>query len=150
VWKFGTAFLLLTAVVSGGCTRTGPSTPTPATNPVNAGDASADLRWARDVVEAFFTAVRDTQYSDADNLFVRGEDYGNRIRQMGVRSWLIKSEAMAPDKNEASFRGTYVGSDTDVAGKTKEYEFLIRVVKQQGSGLWRIIFLSDSTWRGQR
>jgi hypothetical protein len=150
VWKFGTAFLLLTAVLSGGCTRTGPSTPTPATDPVKSGDASADLKWTKDLVESFFTAVQDTRYSEAAGLIVNGEHYSNHIKQMGVRSWTIKSQEMAPDKNEASFRGTYVGSDTDAVGKTREYEFLIRVVKQQDSGLWRISFISDSVWRGKR
>lgn len=144
------AMFLSIAIVSGGCGRVDQSTPTSGVASVKAGNASADLKWAKDVVESFFTGVRDTQYSDVAKLIVGGDDYSNRIRQMGVKSWVIQSEEMAPDKNEASFRGTYVGSDTDIVGKTKAYEFLIRVVKQQDSGLWRISFISDSTWRGRR
>jgi hypothetical protein len=150
MWKFTTIIFLLSIVVSGGCGRADQPHPASATNPGKGGDASADLKWAKDIVEAFFTAVRDTEYSESTKLIGGGEDYSNRVRQMGVKSWVIKSEEMAPGKNEASFRGTYVGSDTDVSGKTKEYEFLIRVVKQQDSGLWRINFISDSTWRGRR
>lgn len=150
MWKFTTALVLQIAVASAGCGPTDRSPPAPVTDPGKGGNASADLKWAKDVVEAFFTAVRDGQDAEATKLIVGGDDYSNRVRQMGVKSWLIKSEEMAPYKNEASFRGMYVGSDTDVPGKTKEYEFLIRVVKQQDSGLWRISFLSDSTWRGRR
>jgi hypothetical protein len=150
VWKFTTAVLLLSATASSGCSRTDQSTPAPITNPDKGGDANVDLKWAKDVVDAFFTAVRDTHYSQASALFAAGVGDSNGIRQMGVRSWAITSQEIAPDKNEASFRGTYVGSDTDGPGKTKEYEFLIRVVKLQESGLWRISFFSDSTWRGRR
>src|SRR5206468_724793 len=53
----------------------------------------------------------------------------------GAEAWSVTSEGMAPDKDEALFRGTF-------KGKQGEAPFSLRVVKEKEGGKWRIGFFA--------
>jgi hypothetical protein len=53
---------------------------------------------------------------------------------------MVTSEEMAPDKDEASFRGTF-------KGKKAEAEFSIRVSKEKDGGKWRVCFFTAGEYK---
>ena len=107
-------------ITAAGCSRPEAKEPAPA----NKSDAKADLKWAKEGAEAFLTAVRDEKNDQAALLLsaeltktLLGNDeprfLDSRVASRWYYPWLLaswsfKSEEIAPDKNEASFKGTLV------------------------------------------
>jgi hypothetical protein len=114
----------------------------------------AELKWAKTVVTDFMTAGLRGEHdqlsvmlsadlkkalektSEPDRTFVY-----NRfaVYLKGTKAW-SSSEEIAPDQDEATFRGTCTGEEGQA-------EFTVRVVKEKDSGKWRVHLFSVSPWK---
>jgi hypothetical protein len=141
-------------VGASGCTRSEPKTPSSEPGSANRADSKADLKWAKDGAIDFLTAVKNHKYHQAGLLLSAKmtqtvglrPDIGASIRDeysipWQLSSWSFTSEEMAPDKNEASFRGKLI------SGEKGEAEFVIRLAKEKDNGMWRVNFLSNGDWK---
>ncbi len=114
--------------------------------------AKAELKWAKGIVEDFFTTGSGPEYKQAVTLMsgelkktVNPEDlvYNRLYEKAGT--WTFSSEELSPDGMEAVFRGT-------VLGKKGSYEnhdatFVARVLKDKDSGAWRIHLFAMTDWK---
>lgn len=115
-----------------------------------------ELKWARGIADDFWKALIDREPYEAAGLlspeltqsysaqdihkaagsylasFIEGKD--------GIKSVLISSAEMAPDRSEAIFRGTVSGKLYDSAHPEAKQDFTMRVAKEAG-GRWSIRFL---------
>ena len=113
------------------------------------------MKWAKEISDAFFVAAKNKQARQAALLLsaemrdgLRGTAAGdastslsNTFGNWKLDSWSYNSERLSPEKNEASFQGIL---------KSREYgeaDFVLRVVKEKDTGLWRVSFLSDGAWK---
>jgi hypothetical protein len=107
----------------------------------------AEMKWAKEVATDFLRAGLNRDYSTAETLvtadFKRALKeanltVGDRLRAVvndGAESWVVTSEEMAPDQDEAVVRGTF-------KGKNGEAEFSVRVTKEKEGGKWRVCFFT--------
>jgi hypothetical protein len=111
---------------------------------------SAELKWARGVASDFFEAAFKANLVMAENLIdsslkknfeKRGktelkEWLNNSIAIQNFREPAIATEAIAPDRDEAVFTGTFRAKDRP----KKVLTFTLRVVKEKDSGKWRVSY----------
>ncbi len=107
----------------------------------------AELKWAKGVATDFLDSAFNGNLVQAEGLldsslkrsFARdgdkrvGEWLNNSIAIQGFRAPVIQSEDIAPDLDEASFKGTFQ------SGK-KAFQFSLRVVKDKEGGKWRVSY----------
>jgi hypothetical protein len=112
---------------------------------------AAELRWAKGVARDFLEAAFTGQLEQAESLIdtslkksfaKEGEKrlrewLNNSIGIRGFRAPVFRSEKIAPDRDEASFRGTF-------RDKEKSFAFSLRVVKDKESGKWRVSYFRFS------
>jgi hypothetical protein len=116
---------------------------------------TAKLRWANAVATDFMTAGVRGEYEQATLLLSdelkkaiqnSGEPgptfIGNRfnIALQGAKSWSITTANIAPDYDEAVFRG--IASRDD-----EEAEFTVRVGKEKETGTWRVNLFLAGAWK---
>lgn len=108
---------------------------------------AAELKWAKGVAHDFLEAAFKGNTEMAESLLdstlkktlaKEGEKrvsewLNNRIGIQGFHSPVLASEEIAPDQDEAGFKGTF-------ASKSGPYQFSLRVVKDKESGKWRVSF----------
>jgi hypothetical protein len=109
----------------------------------------AELAWAKETATDFLNAGLWRHYQSAEALATgtyrktleeTGPSSVTHLLSLafgegGAESWSIAQEEIAPDKDEALFRGTF-------RGKKGEAKFVLRVVKETDSGKWRVGFFS--------
>jgi hypothetical protein len=121
-----------------------------AADPVAAEQAAAakkmhELAWAKGVAEDFLEAICGFE-QDQVAVLMSSELRKEIVMQSSLDHWVgrvsradvggsakITEEQIAPDIDEASFRGTLQGSK-------KTADFSTRLVKDKESGKWRVIF----------
>jgi hypothetical protein len=121
------------------------------TLPVFAGEAdskkAAELAWAKGVAEDFLDAAFAGKGEQAQALVDSslksvlakegeqrlGEWLNNSIAIKGFHDPVIRTEAIAPDQDEAAFKGTFQKGQ-------KPMQFSLRVVKDKESGKWRVSY----------
>ncbi len=117
--------------------------------PADGADANekkaAELKWAKGVATDFFDVAFTGKLEQAESLIdsslqmAFAKDGETRLREwlnnsIAIRGFVdpvFQSEEIAPDQDEAFFKGTF---------KTKEkgFQFSLRVVKDKANGKWRI------------
>jgi hypothetical protein len=117
---------------------------------LEAGDEAkkkAELKWAKEVTADFLDAGLTGNYASAEALLTA--DFKKALKEgkesvaslfngpRGAKSWAIGSEEIAPDKDEASFRGAF-------KGEKGEATFSLRVAKEKESGKWRVSFFKSA------
>lgn len=100
---------------------------------------NAGLRGTGFLAEALATAefkktLRETGQNSVTFLVSEVYDMGS------AESWAITSEAIAPDKDEALFRGAF-------RGKKGEATFALRVVKEKDNGKWRVGYFAPDQYK---
>lgn len=104
-----------------------------------------ELSWAKGLATDFLDAAFNFDLEAAENLMdsslktAFAKDGEHRLREWlnnsiaihEFRSPVIASETIAPDQDEASFKGKFTG-------KSRRLQFSLRVVKDKGSGKWRV------------
>jgi thioredoxin-related protein len=111
-----------------------------------------DLKWAKGVAEDFLAAMQKQDGAQAGLLMTKemaaalgvapDKDWNFAIRFAGLNgSSEIAEEEMAPEKDEASFRGRLSGNGN---GKLVQANFTVRVAKDKESGKWRVSFFTFS------
>ena len=106
-----------------------------------------ELKWAKGIVSDFVSA--GARQADDQAVLLLSSDFIKSIKEQKTTpdSYVhsrffnlteakasITSEEMAPDNDEAVFRGT-------LAAEIGEADFTIRVVKEKDSGKWRVNYL---------
>jgi hypothetical protein len=113
---------------------------------------AAELKWAKGVASDFFDAAFKGNVEQAESLLdptlkkTFAKEGENRVREwlnnsigiQGFRSPSFSSEEMAPDADEAAFKGTF-RSDSSF------YHFNLRVAKDKESGKWRVCYFQFNT-----
>jgi hypothetical protein len=113
-----------------------------------------ELKWAKEVASDFLTAGLQHNYASAEALvtadFKKALKEGNtsvtdRLSDAvanggGAESWAMTYEAMAPDQDEALFRGVF-------KAKKGEAGFSVRVAKDHESGKWRVCFFAAGEYK---
>jgi len=106
---------------------------------------ASELKWAKGVATDFLDAAFNSKLEQAESLidsslkkaFAReGESrlrewLNNSIAIQGFRDPVFESEEIAPDQDEASFKGNF-------KAKEKRFQFSLRVIKDKESGKWRV------------
>jgi hypothetical protein len=109
---------------------------------------AAELKWAKGVATDFLDAAFHSNIEQAESLIdsslkktlaKEGETrlrewLNNSIGIQGFHDPVFGSEEIAPDMDEASFKGTFQGK-----GK-KVYAFSLRVIKDKEGGKWRVSY----------
>jgi hypothetical protein len=116
---------------------------------------AAELKWAKEVVTDFMTAGLRGEHNQAvvllsaelkkalestsepDRTFVYNR-FGVYLN--GAKAWSVSKEEIAPDMDEAVFRGTCTGDEGQA-------EFTVRVVKEKDTGKWRVHLFSVGRWK---
>lgn len=117
--------------------------------PAAEGDSkkSSELAWARSVAEDFLNAALAGQGEQAQQLldsslkeaFAKEGEHrlrewlNNSIAIHGYQQPEIRSEAIAPDQDEAVFKGTF-------RKQQQPLQFTLRVVKDKASDKWRVTY----------
>jgi hypothetical protein len=115
---------------------------------------AAELKWAKEVATDFLNAGMQTNYASAEALVAPDfkkvlSDGQTSVTYLlsraasgggGQESWTIASEEIAPDKDEAFFRGTF-------KAKKSEAEFSLRVAKEKEGGKWRVCFFTAGAYK---
>jgi hypothetical protein len=111
----------------------------------------AELKWAKEVATDFLNAGVQSHYQNAETLLTA--DYRKALKEGHVslavqfrdlildgkaEFWSINVAEMAPDKDEALFRGA-------TRGKKGGATFALRVVKEKEGGKWRVAFFATGT-----
>jgi hypothetical protein len=114
----------------------------------DASDKKAEeLQWAKGVATDFLDAAFNGDLEQAESLIdsslkkVFAEEGENRLREwlnnsiavQGFREPAIQSEEIAPDQDEASFKGDFKADET-------QFQFSLRVIKDNESGKWRVSY----------
>jgi len=115
----------------------------------------AELKWAKTLVTDFLSAGTKREYDQATVLLSEelkkalekssepGRTFvSNRfsVYLKGAKDWSITSEDIAPDQDEAVFRGvSSLGQE--------EAPFTVRVVKEKDSGKWRVNLFKVGEWK---
>jgi hypothetical protein len=98
-----------------------------------------ELKWAKGVAIDFLAAMTAGQLEQAEMLLAA--ELRKRVPMVpwlldarfdGLgKSYTITEEQIAPDRDEASFKGV-------LQGEKREAPFSLRVVREKSSGLWRV------------
>jgi hypothetical protein len=124
------------------------------TGPSTVPDKAADLKWAREVAESYLHDAGSDESSRAN----AGQAWTTTAFQERLKgvwgkrylfsTWKIVSESMAPDAQEVIFKGmltargrvTYTDSGNGSVHAMSEtpMTFRLLVVKEAGSGRWRV------------
>ena len=108
---------------------------------------AAELKWAKGVASDFLDAAFKGNLEQAESLIdsslkkTFGKEGEQRLREWlnnsiairGFRAPVFQSEEIAPDQDEASFKGT-------CQGKEQAFQFSLRVVKDKEGSKWRVSF----------
>jgi|GEM_PF-7001086 len=108
---------------------------------------SAELKWAKGVATDFLNAAFNGKIEQAESLIdsslkmafaKEGEKrvrewLNNTIAIQGFHDPAFESEEIAPDRDEASFKGHFKGNE-------KRFQFSLRIVKDKESGKWRVSY----------
>src|SRR5262245_55920277 len=129
--------------------------------PAKSDKAQAELKWAKGVVLDFFNAAKHGQDDErkqatllmtdklkkalSSNSLTPESFISYAFQNNRIASWTIKVEEIAPDVNEAVFRGTFTGKDPG-NGKEIQADFVVRVVKEHEGGKWRINIFTIGNW----
>jgi hypothetical protein len=114
----------------------------------------AELKWAKEVASDFLTAGLQHNYASAEALvtadFRKALKEGNtsvtdRLSDVvasggGAESWVLTYEELAPDRDEALFRGAFKAKKGDAA-------FSVRVAKEKEGGKWRVCFFAAGEYQ---
>ena len=111
----------------------------------------AELKWAKEVVADCFAACKNNDFHTAEALvateYKKTLEKGFRsaheyFAEAGreLESWAITSEEIAPDQDEAFFRGVLKREKGQAA-------FSIRVIKEKESQKWRISFFTRGEYK---
>ena len=106
---------------------------------------AAELKWAKGVATDFLDAAFKGDLEQAESLIdaslkeafaKEGEKrlrewLNNSIAIRGVRAPDFQSAEIAPDQDEASFKGTFHNTE-------KKFEFSLRVVRHKDGNKWRV------------
>jgi hypothetical protein len=115
---------------------------------------AVELKWAKEVAADFLNAGARREYASAEALLTAefkkclkdgNTSAGDRLSGTGLwsaKSWAVEKEEIAPDQNEALFRGK-------LKGDSGEAEFSVRVVKEGDGGKWRVSFFSFGDWKAR-
>jgi hypothetical protein len=114
----------------------------------------AELAWAKEVAADFLSAGLSGNYASAEALAT--PEFKKTLQESGptsvtsllssaaagggAESWSISTEEIAPDKDEAMFRGTF-------RGKKGEAAFSVRVIKEKDGGKWRVGFFAAGPYK---
>ena len=112
---------------------------------------AAELEWAKGVAKDFFEAAFNGHLEQAESLidsslkqaFAKEGDkrlrewLNNSIAIQGFRAPVFVTEAIAPDQDDAAFKGTFQSKFGD---KEKSFQFSLRVLKEKESGKWRVSY----------
>jgi hypothetical protein len=129
-----------------------------ATLPAAAEEArkEVELKWAKETATDFLDAGLQRNYASAETLATA--DFKKTLKEartssitfllstvvnQGAESWSIAREEIAPDMDEAVFRGAF-------RGKSGEATFTVRVVKEKDSGKWRVGFFAAGEFKDRR
>jgi hypothetical protein len=107
----------------------------------------AELKWAKGVAADFLEAAFNGKLEQAESLIDSSlKTAFAREGEKRLREWLnnsiairefhtpvFQSEEIAPDKDEASFKGTF-------KGKEQTFQYSLRVVKDREKGKWRVSY----------
>jgi hypothetical protein len=149
--RVGRICLLLLAMVLGavGCTGTNASAPSGSQAAASDPKKDAELKWAREMAEDFLNDIVAGKWNNAAALTSKSyhnERWGRGFNAIKgemdgtldghkpgqeLTAWTIASQQIAPDQDEASFRGQLTGPQ--YAG-----EFTLRIIKQKDDGKWRV------------
>jgi hypothetical protein len=108
---------------------------------------AAELKWAKGVMSDFLDAAFGGRLAHAEALLdVTLKKTMAKESETRLRDWLnnsiaiqefrdpkITSESIAPDQDEAAFKGTFQGKD-------RHFTFSLRVLKEKESGEWRVSY----------
>jgi hypothetical protein len=125
-----------------------PSAPGPQPAPAADPKKEAELKWAREIAENFLNDIVARKWenaaeattkafkaNDRNGIYsLRPEIEGTDVKEPdgGVTAWTISTQEIAPDHDEASFRGT-------LTGPMRSGSFSLRVVKDKDDGgKWRV------------
>jgi hypothetical protein len=114
----------------------------------------AELAWAKEVAADFLNAGVQGNYASAEALATA--EFKKILNDTGpssvtyllsvvagggqAESWSITTEEIAPDNDEAAFRGAF-------KGKKGEATFSVRVVKEKESGKWRVGYFASERFK---
>jgi len=115
-------------------------------------DKKVELAWAKEVATDFLNAGLGGNYASAEALATA--EFKKTLQESGptsvtfilssaaggAESWSTTTEEIAPDKDEAVFRGTF-------RGKKGEATFSVRVVKEKDGGKWRVSFFAAGPYK---
>jgi hypothetical protein len=117
-------------------------------------DKKAELAWAKEVATDFLNAGLSGNYASAEVLATA--EFKKALQESGpssvtfllssaaagggAESWSITTEEIAPDRDEAVFRGS-------LKGKKGEAAFSVRVVKEKDGGKWRVGFFAAGPYK---
>jgi hypothetical protein len=113
----------------------------------------AELKWAKEVASDFLTAGLQRNYDSAEALATADfkkalkernnsvTDQLHRVVLVGeAESWEMTYAEIAPDQDEALFRGVF-------KAKKGEAAFAVRVAKEKEGGKWRVCFFSAGEYK---
>ena len=105
-----------------------------------------ELKWAKGVATDFLAAMRSGEVEEAATLMTAEYRKSFIVPQRPLPNWVhgvrtaglekghtIKDEQIAPDQDEATFKGL-------LQGEKREAAFSLRVVREKASGRWRVAF----------
>jgi hypothetical protein len=105
-----------------------------------------DLKWAKGVATDFLAAMRAGEVEEAATLMTAEYRKSFRVPDRPLPNWVygvrdaglakghtIKDEQIAPDQDEATFKGL-------LQGEKREAAFSLRVVREKAGGRWRVAF----------
>jgi len=118
---------------------------------------AAELKWAKGVATDFIDAAFNSNLEQAESLIdsslkkALAKEGKNRLREwlnnsiaiQGFRDPVFESEEIAPDQDEASFKGNF-------KAKEKRFQFSLRVIKDKESGKWRVSYFRFSEHNQKR
>jgi uncharacterized protein (TIGR03067 family) len=135
------------------CMRQEPGGPEKRRAPSKPDPKEAELKWAKEVASDFLTAGLHHNYPSAETLvtadFKKALKEGNdsvteQLKQVVIvreaESWVITCAEIAPDQDEALFRGAFKGKKGEVA-------FSVRVAKEKEGGKWRVCFFTAGEYK---
>ncbi len=119
----------------------------------------AELKWAREIASDFLSAGLRQDHVQASVLVASDlkkavekdrttldsflSSHFSTLRMQGAKTWTFASEIIAPDKDEAVFRG-------QCTGDTGEADITVRVVKEKESGKWRVHLFAIGRWKKKK
>ena len=112
----------------------------------------AELKWAKGVATDFLEATFDWRIEQADALIDASlKKSFQKGGENSLREWLnnticirmyhdavIESEELAPDQDEAAFKGKLKAGE---GAQARSISFSLRVAKEAESGKWRVSFI---------